>query len=221
MSKKGPTYTSLLSDLKDSRKVQKGGTYKMYTRNSNNISGAKDEGIRAFQNQSLSKSRVSDKRQDRKLSTSISNMDCTAGGDPNVSNKIDIKISVNYKPSIGDHKTNKSFNRLISQTPQPGSMKNSGYLQYNDVTGDPVVQKEKVTKSLIRNIKDNGRVRNQSDLYGNRGNLNISFNNYENKPQVQNVYNPKMNSIYTPERVGSGMGNKPDLTYLDGLKSSI
>jgi hypothetical protein len=200
MSKKGQTYSSLLSDLKDNR----GGTkssYKMHIRNSNSYT--KDECIRAFNNHSLSKSKISliDKKHDKKLNTS--NIDCT---NPDMTNKIDIKISVNYKPNITDKPKFYQLNRLISQTPQPQSTKNSGYL-HNDQNKEPV----KLTKSLIRNIKNEGRPekKSQSELY--HSNLNISFNNYENKPQVQNIYNSKLG--YTP------MNYKENLAQLDNLKS--
>jgi hypothetical protein len=241
-AKKGHLYSSLLSDLKDSRNNPKTKTQKMYIQNlSNGVHNIKDEGIKAFNNEKSSSAKISQMDNHRiiekRKQLSSSNIEVA---DPNLSNKIDIKISVNYKPHIAENKSKSFYHNansrpLMSQTPQPQSTKHSGYLQtYNEVCADPGMLRDKMAKSLIRNIKDEGirksnsivDKRNQSELYHNSSNFNISFNNYENKQQVQNIYTtskiPTNNNSfnYIPDRLVNRNTKGPNDTYLDNIKSS-
>jgi hypothetical protein len=142
----------------------------------------------------------------RKLSSSSTNFNKFKEGQyDNNNNKIDIKISVNYsKQNSGLNSTKSKSFYQISNPSNSNTIPSSKQSQYMNTYSDNFNKTNKIhvnsidlkkTDSSI-DIEQNIKKRNSDKFY--HGNLNISFNNFENKPMIH--------TMYTANAINSSLG---------------
>jgi hypothetical protein len=193
-TKKAQSYSSIVGDIKVGDKT-KGKNYKSYMKKLEENTYDKDKGIKKDKDKD-NRFSILDKRfiDRRKLSTSSSNFNKMRDSQ-NDNNKIDIKISVNYsKQNSGLNSTKSKSFYQTSNASAANTIPSSKQSQYLNTHSDNFCKNSRAHKNSI-DIKKNEtsieiepviKKRNTDKFY--HPNLNISFNNIENKPLIHTVY---------------------------------
>jgi hypothetical protein len=192
-TKKAQSYSSIVGDIKVNDK-SKGKNYKSYMKKLEENNNDKEKVNRREKESRLS---LLDKRiiDRRKLSSSSSNFNKFKEGQYDSNNKIDIKISVNYsKQNSGLNSTKSKSFYQISNPSNGNTIPSSKQSQYMNTYSDNFYKTNKVNQNSIDlkktdnsiEIEQNIKKRNCDKFY--HSNLNISFNNFENKPMIHTMY---------------------------------
>lgn len=225
-TKKAQSYSSIVGEVKGGEKT-KGKNYKSYMKkieetNDKEKAIKKEKDIRF----SLLDKRFVDRR---KLSSSSSNFNKMRESQ-NESNKIDIKISVNYsKQSSGLNSTKSKSFYQNSNTSAGNTIPSSKQSQYINTHSDNFNKNNRVHRNSIDLKKTETSIeiepiikkRNTDKFY--HPNLNISFNNIENKPLIHTMYtsNALSNSFGKEMTSFSNNTHNIDVNTFESSKTSI